>query len=100
MDRPPASPESSTLGQLRFVYGELLRIEAHWTGQVQNQQARIGSILAVNGFLLGLFGGLGFLSDSFPGDSWPAHPFFGSISALCVALVCGTMALLPRPCSM
>ena len=44
--------EQDGTGSLKDLYADLLRIEQHWTEQVQNQQRRIAAVLAVNGFLL------------------------------------------------
>lgn len=77
------------------MYEEVLRVERHWTAQVQDQQTRINAILTVNGFLLGLLAGLGFVSDALPRQTWYGWLFLACIATLCVAVVFGTLALKP-----
>lgn len=77
------------------VYADLLRIERHWTEQVQNQQQRIATILTMNAFLLGLLVAAG-LAEGVPQRSWPAYVFLGALIILSLALVLGILALRPR----
>lgn len=37
---------------LREVHDELVRIEAHWTNQIRDEQTRVLTVLTVNGFLV------------------------------------------------
>jgi len=76
------------------VYADLLRIEGHWTEQVQNQQQRISTTLTMNAFLLGFLAATG-LSESVPRHSWPAYLFLASLFLLSVALMMGILALRP-----
>jgi hypothetical protein len=67
-----------TLQRQLYVYNELLRVEGHWTSQLQNQQARIATTLSVNGIMLAFLAGGGFLSY---------HHLNGVAKALLVASV-------------
>jgi hypothetical protein len=78
---------------LRLVHDELVRIEAHWTMQVQNQQTRIFAVLTVNGFALAFLATAGFLSSRH-GDAFDL--FCVSLLALTLALIVGIMSLVPR----
>jgi hypothetical protein len=75
----------------------MLRIEEHRTDELQNQQARIRSVLGVNGFLLGFLAATGLLG---PGPSTPPRPilfiYVLSLVILSAALILGIMALLPK----
>ena len=91
------SPESVNLsGADLWVYGELIRIEQHWTDQVQNQQQRITAVLAVNGFLLAFLAAAGFQVTSRPLRGWYLYPFYACLILLSGALVFGVLTLLPR----
>jgi hypothetical protein len=79
-----------------WVYGELIRIEQHWTDQVQNQQRRITAVLAVNGFLLAFLAAAGFQVTSRALRGWYLYPFYLSLIFLSGALVFGILTLLPR----
>ena len=80
---------------LRWLYGELLRVEAHWTGQVRDQQARISALLTVSGILLGF--GTGFLAKLLdaPVRAWPICVYVLALVGLCLALFMGIRALRP-----
>src|SRR4029078_1100619 len=56
---------------LRWLYREVLRVEAHWTGQGRAQQARVSALLTVSGIRLGF--GTGFLAKLLdaPVRAWP-----------------------------
>lgn len=81
----------------QWVYSEMLRIEEHRTDELQNQQARIRSVLTVNGFLLGFLAATGILG---PGPSTLPRPilviYILSLVILSAALILGIMALLPK----
>ncbi len=79
-----------------WVYEQLLRIEQHWTDQIQNQQRRITAVLAVNGFLLAFLAAAGFQVTSRPLRGWYLYPFYVSLILLSGALVFGVLTLLPR----
>ena len=77
------------------VHDELVRIEQHWTDQIQSQQQRQATVLAANGLLLGFLGG------SVTGNGAAAHGdhrrwLVAALIALSAALVFGAVALLPR----
>ena len=84
------------LSRRQWVYAEMLRIERHWTDQVQNQQRRIAAVLAVNGFLLAFLStaGLQLRSDHLRG--WYFYPFYGCLIVLSIALVFGVLTLFPQ----
>jgi hypothetical protein len=90
-------PESVSAEVDRWVraYAELLRIERHWTEQVQNQQQRIATILTMNAFLLGLLVATG-LAEGVPKRSWPAYVFLAALITLSLALMLGILALRPH----
>ena len=80
----------------KWLHAEMIRIEQHWTDQTQNQQRRIGAILAVNGFLLAFLaaGGLG-ISEKL-GRGWYLYPYYLCLVLLAAALVFGMLTLIPR----
>ncbi len=80
---------------LEWVHAELVRIEQHWTDQVQNQQRRIAAVLAVNGFLLGFLSAAAFLAPEPIGGS-PRPLFVTSLALLAVALGVGVLELFPQ----
>lgn len=92
----PTSEFSDTTETLKWTYEELVRIEAHWTDQIQNQQRRIAAVLAVNGFLLAFLatGGLQFYGAVQAG--WFRIPLDICLILLTVGLIFGVLALLPR----
>ena len=79
---------------LKWAYDDLLRIEQHWTDQIQNQQKRIAAVLAVNGFLLGFLasGGLGFYSVQV---GWYRVPLDITLILLAFGLIFGVASLVP-----
>ena len=96
-DGQDESPESGNLlNPDVWVYGQLLRIEQHWTEQVQNQQRRITAVLAVNGFLLAFLAAAGFQVTSRPLNGWYLYPFYACLILLSGALVFGVLTLVPR----
>jgi hypothetical protein len=82
--------------RLLEVYAELLRVERHWTEQVQAQQRPIAAVLAVNGFLLALL--IPALVDSPRAlrSGWPIYPFLVATILLSIALGFGVLTLWPR----
>ena len=86
----------SSTSLLKWTYDELLRIEGHWTEQIQNQQRRIAAVLAVNGFLLAFLaaGGLQFYGSSQTG--WYRVPLYIALILLALGLAFGVLSLLPR----
>jgi hypothetical protein len=78
---------------LRLVHDDLVRIESHWTAQVQNQRTRILAVLTVNGFALAFLASAGFLSSPH-GDAF--HLLRISVVALTLALIVGVIGLFPR----
>jgi hypothetical protein len=85
------------LPDLRWLYEELLRIEKHWTGQVQDQQARISTLINVSGILLGFLAGAGFLAKpDVAVPRWPVYLYVLSLVSLCFALFIGIRALKPE----
>jgi MFS family permease len=85
------------LERLRWLYGELIRVEDHWTRQVRDQQARIATLLTVSGVLLGFLAGAGFLGKLLddPERPWPVYVYVLSLVSICFALVMGIRALRP-----
>ena len=79
-----------------WAYGQLVRIEQHWTDQIQNQQRRITAVLAVNGFLLAFLAAAGFQVTTRPFSGWYLYPFYACLILLSAALVFGVLTLLPR----
>jgi hypothetical protein len=86
----------SSTSLLKWTYSELLRIEGHWTEQIQNQQRRITAVLAVNGFLLAFLaaGGLQFYGRTPAG--WYRVPLYMSLILLALGLAFGVVSLIPR----
>jgi hypothetical protein len=87
----------SSAARWLWIYGEMLRIEQHRTDELQNQQTRIGTVLAVNGFLLAFLAATGILG---PSPTSLARPYLwiyvASLVVLSGALILGTRALLPK----
>jgi hypothetical protein len=82
---------------LKWLHHEMVRIESHWTDQLQNQQRRIGAVLAVNGFLLAFLAAAGLgvdTQDSAKG--WYLYPFYLSLLLLSIALIFGMIVLIPH----
>jgi hypothetical protein len=77
-------------------YRELIRIEQHWTDQVQNQQHRIAAVLAVNGFLLAFLAATVFTNTDALAGSWVEYPFLLSLVLLSSGLVFGILTLWPQ----
>jgi hypothetical protein len=91
------APDPSTeLRNLQWTYAEMLRIEGHWTDQVQNQQRRIAAVLAVNGFLLAFLSTAGLQFDSRHLQGWYYYPFYSCLVLLSLALVFGVVTLFPQ----
>jgi hypothetical protein len=84
------------LERWKWTYSELSRIEQHWTSQIQNQEQRIATILATNGFLLGFLGSAAFATGVANGRTGPRVALFLSLIGFSLALVCGLLALRPR----
>jgi hypothetical protein len=90
----------ATAGHWEIVYQHLLRIEEHWTAQIQNQQQRNSALVTVNGLLLG-FMGFGGVTSVLQNWGYPsAAMFIASIGLLAAALVLGVASMRPRipPC--
>jgi hypothetical protein len=87
------TPKRDPIEDRLWLYKEVLRIERHWTEQLQNQQARISTVLTVNGFLLAFLGIAAFTQSR---SSWPYESFYISVAILALALVPGILALLPQ----
>jgi hypothetical protein len=81
--------------RLKWVYSELVRIEQHWTDQVQNQQRRIAAVLAVNGFLVAFLSTAG-IQNIVVRTGWNKYPFYGSLLFLAIGLIFGVLTLMPR----
>jgi len=94
-DSNPPIP-STDLSTLQWTYAEMLRIEGHWTDQVQNQQRRIAAVLAVNGFLLAFLSTAGLQLNSQHLHGWYYYPFYGCLILLSLALVFGVVTLFPQ----
>jgi hypothetical protein len=76
-----------------WIYEQLIRTEAHWTQQLQNQQTRINTTLTVNGIMLAFVAGNGLLLKS---NGFPRDTSLASISALALGVLFGVLALNPR----
>jgi hypothetical protein len=80
-----------------WLHDEMVRIESHWTDQIQNQQRRIAAVLAVNGFLLAFLAAAGLGANSHDlGKGWYLYPFYMSLFFLSIALIFGMVVLIPR----
>lgn len=77
-----------------WIYEQILRAEAHWTEQLQNQQQRIATILSANGIMLAFVSGSGLLAFR---NSWwlPRGLLVASIAAFAAGLIFGLRALRP-----
>jgi hypothetical protein len=92
---PDQPPPHDREWQLLWAYKESLRVEQHWTDQVQNQQRRIAAVLAVNGFLLAFLAAGGLQLSAKPSHQWYFYPFSISLILLSVALIFGVLSLWP-----
>lgn len=91
-DQPPTQDREA---QLLWAYKESLRVEHHWTNQVQNQQRRIAAVLAVNGFLLAFLAAGGLQLSAKPSHEWYFYPYSISLVLLAIALFFGVLSLWP-----
>ena len=82
---------------LRWSYEELIRIEGHYTEQIQNQQRRIAAVLAVNGFLLAFLASAGLQIQKQGGKQhWYQISLDVCLILLSLALIFGVVSLLPQ----
>ncbi|HXQ18692.1 MAG TPA: hypothetical protein VN781_03595 [Acidimicrobiales bacterium] len=95
-DRLDAKSPLDSTEALLWVHDELIRIERHWTDQVQNQQRRIAAILAVNGFLLAFLATAGLQITTRRITGWYLYPFYSCLVLLAAALVFGVLTLFPQ----
>jgi uncharacterized membrane protein YidH (DUF202 family) len=93
---PDLTDHTIGLSNLQWTYAEMLRIEGHWTDQVQNQQRRIAAVLAVNGFLLAFLATAGLQLNSDHLRGWYYYPFYLCLLLLSFALVFGVITLFPQ----
>jgi hypothetical protein len=90
----PGGP--GTIPRRLWIYNELLRAEAHWTSQIQNQQTRIATTLSVNGIMLAFIAGEGgFIGYSHLGGVAKAL-LVASVACLAIGVVLGLAALWPH----
>jgi len=92
---PVEEPFGSYVESWRWLYAELLRIEQHWTDQVQSQQQRIHTLLSVTGILLAFLAGAGFFTGALTSHHWPVYIYVSSLIVLCAALFMGILTLEP-----
>src|SRR5271166_6532711 len=86
----PGSPTSP--GRDLWIYDQLLRVERHWTEQIQRQQTRLATTLSVNGIMLAFIAGGGFLN--YVNLSLPAKIFlFLSVLVLATGIVFGLLTM-------
>jgi hypothetical protein len=78
------------------VYSHLLRIEQHWTDQLQNQQQRNSAILNVNGLILGFLGLAGLSREAPDWNLWSTRLFIAALAVLAFALLLGLASMKPR----
>lgn len=88
-------PLQDQRSRLLWAYKESLRIEKHWTDQVQDQQTRSAAVLAVNGFLLAFLAVAGLKLSAKPTHEWYFYTFVFSLILLSVALAFGVLSLWP-----
>ena len=74
----------------------LLRVEGHWTSQVQSQQERLTALTTIIGTLLGFLVGAGFLTDVLRSRQWPSYFYLLALLGLTWSVVLGVGGLLPR----
>jgi hypothetical protein len=87
--------EPGTLQRQLCIYNELLRVEDHWTSQLQNQQTRIATTLSVNGIMLAFLAGGGFLA--YPHLSGVAKGLLvAAVACLAIGVLFGLWALWPH----
>jgi hypothetical protein len=75
-----------------WVFRELVRIEQHWTDQMQNQQARIATILATSGIMLSFLAPIAFNQDKLRAPHWSV---ILPVMTLALSLLFGLLALFP-----
>jgi hypothetical protein len=81
--------------RLLWAYKQSLRIEKHWTDQVQDQQNRSAAVLAVNGFLLAFLPVAGLKLSATPVHEWYLYTFASTLILLSIALAFGVGSLWP-----
>jgi hypothetical protein len=81
---------------LTWIYEQMLRVEEYWAKQLQDQQAGLNSVMAVNGFLLAFLAGPGLGVSNTIGKGWYIYPYFTALTLLCVALLVGLRIWVPR----
>jgi hypothetical protein len=89
----PGGP--GTLQRELCIYNELLRVEDHWTSQLQNQQTRIATTLTVNGIMLAFIAGGGFLGYPHLSDLAKAL-LVASVASLAIGIGYGLAGLWPK----
>ena len=92
---PDQAPTEHGEARLLWAYQESLRVEQHWTDQVQNQQRRIVAVLAVNGILLAFLAAGVLQLSAKPSHEWYFYPFSISLILLAIALFFGVLSLWP-----
>ena len=81
---------------LTWLCEQMIRIENNWTKQVQDQQTRLNSVMTVNGFLLAFLAATGFGVTKQIGTGWYLYPYYSTLILLCIALLFGLLAFVPR----
>jgi hypothetical protein len=87
--------EPGTLARRLCLYNELLRVEDHWTSQLQNQQTRIATTLSVNGLMLAFIASGGFVSYSHL-SGVAKGLLVASVACLAIGVLFGLWALRPH----
>ena len=86
----------ATAQRWRWIYAELRRVEIHRTEELQNEQRRIASVLAVNGFLFAFLAAGGLIDRGFETGTWQFRVYVAAVCLLAIGLAFGLLALRPR----
>jgi hypothetical protein len=95
-DPPELADAADRTKSLMWIYAELIRIEGHWTGQVQDQQRRVAAVLAVNGFLLAFLTSAGIQMTNQRQHGWYFYSFYLCLIFLTIGLFFGVLTLFPQ----
>jgi hypothetical protein len=101
MDNEPQEKRDSETSMsptdsLLFVHGELVRIEKHWTDQVERQANQIAGLPTVTGFLLAFLAAGGLQITAKEPRGWYLYPFYATLILLSFSLIFWALTLFQK----